>query len=64
VPTQALVNQGGGQGVYIRTPLGIKFVGVQVIGALGNSVAVQGGVQIGEDVVTNPNLVTKIDQKI
>jgi putative membrane fusion protein len=63
VPAQALVNQGSGQGVYIKTPLGIKFVGVQVVGTLGDQVAVQ-GVQTGAAVVTNPSLVKKIDQEI
>ena len=63
VPIQSLVSNGSEQGVYTKTPLGIKFVGVQVIGTLGDRVAVQ-GVQPGMDVVTNPGLVKRIDQEI
>jgi putative membrane fusion protein len=63
VPTQALVNQGSEQGVYAKTPLGIKFVRVEVIGTLGDRVALQ-GIQVGVDVVTNPGLVKKINQEI
>ncbi len=63
VPTQALVIQDSERGVYTKTPLGIQFVRVEVIGTLGDRVAVQ-GVQTGVDVVTNPGLVQKINQKI
>jgi putative membrane fusion protein len=63
IPTQALVNQGSEQGVYTKTPLGIKFVRVEVIGTLGDRVAVQ-GVQTGTDVVTNPGLVKRINREI
>jgi putative membrane fusion protein len=63
IPTQALVNRGSEQGVYARTPMGIEFYRVVVIGTLGDRAAVQ-GVQPGLDVVTNPGLVKKIDQEI
>jgi putative membrane fusion protein len=63
VPTQALVIQGSERGVYTKTPLGIQFVKVEVIGTLGDRVAVQ-GVQTGMDVVTNPGLVKKVNQEI
>ena len=63
VPVQALVSNGSEQGVYTKTPLGIKFVRVEVIGTLGDRVALQ-GIQPGVDVVTNPGLVKRIDQEI
>jgi putative membrane fusion protein len=60
VPTQAVVTQGGTRGVYVRTPLGIEFVGIQVVGTLGNMTALN-GVQPGMDIVINPGLVKQAD---
>jgi len=62
VPANALVTNGGEQGVYTRTPLGYRFVNVKVIETLGDKVALQ-GIDLGEAVVTNPGLVERIDQE-
>ncbi len=64
VPAQALVDQDGEQGVYIKTPLGIKFAGVEVLGTLGDRMAIQGPeIEPGVDIVINPGLVKKIGQE-
>ncbi len=65
VPAQALINQDGEWGVYTKTPIGIKFVEVEVAGTLGGKVALLGPeIQPGMDIVVNPGLVKSIDQGI
>jgi putative membrane fusion protein len=62
VPAQALVNNDNEQGVYTRTPLGIRFIRVEVAGSLGGMVALRAqDLQPGMDIVINPDLVKRID---
>lgn len=63
IPAQALVERSGKQGVYVKTPVGIKFVGVKVVATLDDRVAVQ-GIKTGADVVVNPDLARRFDQEI
>lgn len=63
LPVEALVTKNGKRGVYTRTPIGFKFNSVQVLGTLGNRVAIQ-GIQPDTDVVVNPGLLKRINQEI
>jgi putative membrane fusion protein len=63
LPSQALVEKDGKQGVYLKTPVGIKFVKVEVIATLDDRVVVQ-GIQAGADVVVNPGLASKLEREI
>jgi putative membrane fusion protein len=63
VPSGALVRLGNNLGVYTKSPLGISFTKVQLIGTLGDSAAVQ-GIPQGTQVVTNPGLARMVNPNI
>ncbi len=63
LPAKALVRTASVVGVYARTPVGFKFTKIQVLGVLGDRVALK-GIPVGTDVVINPSLVKRIDQEI
>ncbi|AFV11503.1 putative membrane protein [Thermacetogenium phaeum DSM 12270] len=55
LPTSTLVKNGGVTGVITKSPLGLSFKKVDVVGVVGDRVVVK-GIAPGVNVVTNPRL--------
>lgn len=63
LPAKALIKREGVTGVIVSSPLGFRFRKVEVTGRLGDRIAVK-GVDPGLEVVVNPGVVAKVQDKI
>jgi len=63
IPAEALVQHEHSTGVFTYSPLGFRFVKVDVRGRLGDRVAVT-GIDSGIEIVVNPGVATRIQKDI
>ncbi|MDH7576434.1 MAG: HlyD family efflux transporter periplasmic adaptor subunit [Bacillota bacterium] len=63
VPARSLTRTGQGVGVITSSPVGFKFQKVEIVGRLGDQVAVR-GISPGSEIVLNTNLVKRLKKKI